>query len=265
MSKIIGIYKITSPTTKIYIGQSINISDRFYKYKNLKCKSQPKIYRSLNKYGPENHIFEIIEECSLELLDEREIYWKKYYNSVNEGLNCNLYDLNGGPKSDETKKKISASNKGKHKLSEEHIKKIKETNKNNKYNIGKKHSEETKKKRSESYKKIRNENKWSCGRKVGYKVPEYVKDKLRKPKPESVKLNMRKPRSEEGKLNMRVPKPHSQKKVSQYDLKGNFIQKFNSITEAYIFFNKPLNSSAITCCLKGKQKTAFGFIWKKLG
>lgn len=33
--RIIGIYKITSLTGKIYIGQSVNILDRFNRYKNL--------------------------------------------------------------------------------------------------------------------------------------------------------------------------------------------------------------------------------------
>jgi hypothetical protein len=43
----IGIYKITSPTNKVYIGQSIKINERKRKYKKLDCKNQPKIYNSL--------------------------------------------------------------------------------------------------------------------------------------------------------------------------------------------------------------------------
>ena len=85
---MVGIYKIISPTGKIYIGQSVNIERRFKEYKTFQCKQQPKIYNSLKKYGPENHIFEILKECSIEQLTEQEIYWKQYYNAVNEGLNC---------------------------------------------------------------------------------------------------------------------------------------------------------------------------------
>jgi group I intron endonuclease len=123
---IIGIYKITNPKEKLYIGQSINIERRFKEYKTLQCKNQPKIYNSLQKYTPKNHLFEIIEECSLEQLNSRELYWKLYYNSINEGLNCELYDNGVGPRSDEVKQKIGKAHKG------------------NKYNLGKKRTEETK-------------------------------------------------------------------------------------------------------------------------
>ena len=64
---IIGIYKITSPSGKIYIGQSININKRQENYRfPSSLKFQIKLRRSFQKYGPENHKFEIIEECFLE-------------------------------------------------------------------------------------------------------------------------------------------------------------------------------------------------------
>ncbi len=109
---IIGIYKITSPSGKVYIGQSTNIHKRWLKYKQTNCHKQYKIYRSLIKYGPENHVFEIIEECSVDNLKECEIYWKQYYinmlgwektlfhflydtNGVNRSRPVNQYDLKG--------------------------------------------------------------------------------------------------------------------------------------------------------------------------
>jgi group I intron endonuclease len=262
-NKIVGIYRITNPKGKIYIGQSTNIDGRKSKYKQNNCKSQPKIYRSINKYKWENHIFEIIEECSELDLDEKEFYWKVFYNSVKNGLNCHYKDLNGGYKSEETKQKISKSNKGKHKLTPEHISKIIETNKNNKYNLGRKHTDETKLKKSLSYKEVRKNKKWDCGRKPGWKMSEEDKNKRRIPKSEKTKQKMRTPRSEQGKLNMRVPKPNLQTPVFQYGLEGNFIKEWKSITEAYLFLRKSINSSGITCCLKGRQKTAYGFIWKE--
>lgn len=105
---MIGIYKITSPSNRIYIGQSVNIKIRFNTYKNLKCNSQPKIYKSFLKYGFEKHNFEIIEQCNIELLNERERYWQDFYNSINKGLNCKYtktLDLSG-KLSEETKSKI---------------------------------------------------------------------------------------------------------------------------------------------------------------
>ena len=84
----IGIYKINNPKGKIYIGKSKNIEKRFSSYYKLQhCHQQRKLYNSLKKYGPKNHVFEIIEECFEELLNEREIYYIELYNSLNDGLN----------------------------------------------------------------------------------------------------------------------------------------------------------------------------------
>ena len=52
---MIGIYKITSPTNKIYIGQSINIEKRFLNYNSINCKKQIRLYNSFKKYGFDKH------------------------------------------------------------------------------------------------------------------------------------------------------------------------------------------------------------------
>jgi group I intron endonuclease len=112
---MIGVYKITSPTNKIYIGQSINIKNRKNQYIKLdKSCIGPKLYNSLKKYGWENHVFEVIEECILEQLNEKEVFYKQQI--INEfgwekALFCEIYDNGGGPKSEETKKKQSISHK----------------------------------------------------------------------------------------------------------------------------------------------------------
>jgi len=111
-SEKIGIYKITSPTGKVYIGQSIDIPRRFKEYINLKCHQQPKLYYSLKKYGAKNHIFETLETCSANELDTKEIFYKLQFNTVSKGLNCELYDSKGGPRSKEVRLKISNSKKG---------------------------------------------------------------------------------------------------------------------------------------------------------
>lgn len=109
---MIGVYKITSPSGKIYIGQSIDIYNRWNKnYKMLRCKSQPKIYNSLKKYGAENHIFEVIEECEESKLLERETYWKIFYKVLEIPSLCCRIDGKGGRNSEETKKKQSLSAK----------------------------------------------------------------------------------------------------------------------------------------------------------
>ena len=114
---ISGIYKITSPSKKVYIGQSINIHKRIIQYKNYKGNSSsvgPILLNSFMKYGWDNHLFEIIEECNFKILNERETYWKQYYLNLFDGcwgkvMFCGLYDSGGGPKTIKTKEKMSKS------------------------------------------------------------------------------------------------------------------------------------------------------------
>jgi group I intron endonuclease len=103
---ITGIYKITSPSGKIYIGQSSNIHERIKRYININCKPQIRLYNSLLKYGWDNHMFEIIEECNANQLDERELYWGIKLDTLGiNGLNLRLGNSNGVC-SEETKRKI---------------------------------------------------------------------------------------------------------------------------------------------------------------
>ena len=90
---MIGIYKITNQiNNKIYIGQSQNISQRWKSHRSHYQKDDYPIYRAMRKYGLENFTFEVIEECTLEELNDREKYWIKYYNSHNLLNGYNLTD-----------------------------------------------------------------------------------------------------------------------------------------------------------------------------
>jgi group I intron endonuclease len=109
---MIGVYKITSPTNKIYIGQSVNIERRFKEYRYLNCKSQTKLYFSLKKHGVENHVFEILEECNEYDLLKKETYYKYYYKVLEIPSLCCRIDGKGGKNSKITNKLISESNKG---------------------------------------------------------------------------------------------------------------------------------------------------------
>lgn len=112
---MIGIYKITNPKGKVYIGQTIDYARRLRHYKLLKCKEQPRVYNSLVKYGVESHKFQLIKECSKDELTKWERHFQEMYNSVGiNGLNCILVatdDFSGGH-SEESKKKISDKLKG---------------------------------------------------------------------------------------------------------------------------------------------------------
>lgn len=115
MTKVSGIYKITSPTGKIYIGQSVNVYGRFKEYKWRKGKRQTKLYSSFVSHGIDNHNFELIEECGVGLLNERECFYISKYNSFNTEHGMNLTTGGGakGKVSDETKIKIGIANLGK--------------------------------------------------------------------------------------------------------------------------------------------------------
>lgn len=152
---MIGIYKITNPSGRVYIGQSINIEHRFKEYRRLKCKLQKRLINSFTKYAVENHIFDIIEECAIQDLNTRERYWQDEYNVLDKykGLNCKLTTSldKSGKYSEELKQKIGLGNKGKI-VSEKTRLKISLANKGNQIWLGRKHTEETKKKMSQSAK-----------------------------------------------------------------------------------------------------------------
>ena len=93
---MIGIYKITNTLNNMcYIGQSKNISKRWNNHKSVYDNENSHgynyyLYRAMRKYGIENFTFEIIEECDIDSLNEREIYWINYYDSYNNGMWPNL-------------------------------------------------------------------------------------------------------------------------------------------------------------------------------
>lgn len=92
-----GIYKITNKINgHSYIGQSINIKNRWAAHKSYYKTNAPtknnkyyncNLYTAMRKYGIENFNFEILEECSKDLLDEREKYWINYYDTYENGYN----------------------------------------------------------------------------------------------------------------------------------------------------------------------------------
>ena len=200
---IVGIYKITNPMNEVYIGQSTNIENRKSYYKSTRAKGQPKICNSIETHGWENHIFEVIEECSLSILDIKEEHHKTSYitnNGWSKALFCRLKDGKGGLDSDETKIKKSKSSMGKSK-SDQH------------------------------------------------------------------KLNMKKPKKHGLKLSQREYTWNIQLKESiiiakstpviQYTLDGIFVKEYSTIAEPL-----RLGFGDVDAALRGRQKTAGGYIWK---
>lgn len=83
-----GIYKITNKISgKIYIGQAYDITRRLSVHKRGGNQDNQAIDKAIVKYGQDNFLYEIIEECSVDELNEREIYWIAHFNSYRKGYN----------------------------------------------------------------------------------------------------------------------------------------------------------------------------------
>ena len=90
------IYKSTNKITgKIYVGQTTHTLDKRIKshLKESKMESNRPFMLSINKYGEDNFIFETIDSAdNLDELNDKEIYWINFYNSVSP----NGYNVTGG-------------------------------------------------------------------------------------------------------------------------------------------------------------------------
>jgi group I intron endonuclease len=173
MAKIVGIYKITSPSGKVYIGQSLDISKRWNEYKRPSFKKQPKLNNSIQKYGIGNHRFDVIHhlpnDIEKSVMDSYELLYALSYKDAGvELLNLRL-GMNGGKMSEEAKDKLSKKLKGvktgrkmAEGLKRKHSERMKVMNVGNKYAEGKKgrtgmkNSEETRRRISAALTK----NKW---------------------------------------------------------------------------------------------------------
>jgi len=232
---MIGIYKITSPGGKIYIGQTTNFTKRKNYYKNGAKPYQVRIYNSLQKHGYDAHSIEFIEECLVENLNVRERYWQDFYEVIGEnGLNCRLTATNdkSGFLSEEMKVKLSEIRK-KTVISGEWREKFA-------YDwTGKKHTEDTKRKMSESAK----------GKKKSLehisKLPQNQKGKFR-PKANS-----------DTKQKMSLNSGRA-RKVYQYTKGNEFIKEWRNVSEA----EREFNINNISGVALGKLKTCGGFKWK---
>lgn len=112
---MIGIYKITNKiNNKAYIGQSNDIERRFKEHQTCGRRSRIPLDLAIEKYGKDNFLYEVLEECSIEELNEKESYWITALKTHLTGYNCNI----GGDQAS-----IGEAN-GRAKLTEEDVKQI---------------------------------------------------------------------------------------------------------------------------------------------
>jgi hypothetical protein len=85
-----GIYKITNTLNqKVYIGQAVNIAERWKQHIKRALGAEPltqnKLYPAMQKDGVWNFTFEIVEVCDKSKLNEREQYWQKFFGAKEYG------------------------------------------------------------------------------------------------------------------------------------------------------------------------------------
>ena len=218
------IYKVTNKINgKIYIGQTNNIDRRKKQHLYDNRTNHQAFKRALNKYGIDNFNWEIIYKCEAKKeINIKEKYYIDYYNSkVPNGYNI----ANGGEGGSNWNLQpiVMLDLKGKFIKRYDYITQCE-------IETGLNHSTIS-----------------ACckGKHLRYKnyVFMYERDYLKNGPKKYIK-----------------PKPNHSKEVLQYDLNGNFINEYESATEASRVLN--LTRSSITFCASGRYHTCGGFIWK---
>ena len=240
--KICGIYKITSPTNRVYIGQSNDVRRRILTYCEPKGgSSQVRLKASFTKHSIDLHNLIILEECEESLLNERERYWQEYYNVLSKsGLNCKMTTTldKSGKLSDETKKLIGSKTKGTTKTCQSTMKKVYQYAKDGTF--------------LKVYVSLR-----EAERQTGVfaaSISSSIKGRRYSKSAGSYLWSYDKLQTHPGHVG-----PIG-KVVEQYSLDNLLIQEFESICNATKQLN--ISKSGIIRCCKGRQKKCSNFIFK---
>ena len=229
---------------KSYIGQSINIENRWTHHKselNNNRHINDYLQNAWNKYGEDNFSFIVIEECKESELNEKEIYYINKYNSMNNGYNL-CEGGNGIRGYRHTKEEIEKMRMIQNPKTVLQI--------DSQLNIVNKWHGTSHISKELGYSK-RNIDlccKMEYGHKTAYGYywfyeEDYINDKI----------NWDYYLSEQKII-------YDGKKVVQKDLNGNIISTFISIMDAHR--KTKINRQSIQYCLQGKQKYAKGFIFE---
>lgn len=91
---MIGIYKVTSPTGEVYIGQSINIERRWMNYTD-----ESRIEQSIKKHGRKNHEFKVLHELPIDVTQDIMDAYEKLYIESYRDIGAVLMNITDGGKS----------------------------------------------------------------------------------------------------------------------------------------------------------------------
>ncbi len=217
------IYRIISPTNKYYIGQTYNFKKRILEHKNgYGWRQKSIVHDSIKKYGLEAHSISIICELPHDtdhsILNIYEDLYLSQYKEVGFTM-MNIREAGSrGLHSEITRKRMSESQKG------------------NKNNLGKKRP------MSEDWKrKIGDGNRGKINHTEAYKLK--LANKMK------------------GNAYTKGKEIHKRRKsIFQYSKSGDFVRSWDGVNNAADTLG--IGRTNLTNCLTGLSKTAGGYIWK---
>lgn len=132
---------------KIYVGQTRNPKNRWRQH-NYDCfvkQSAGRLYNSMRKHGADKFHFMIIEEHTINTIDDAEKFWIEFFGSHDDNYGYNIERGGSANKivSPETRKKLGNAMRGKHHSNESKFR-------NRIAHLGKLHTKEAKDKMSAS-------------------------------------------------------------------------------------------------------------------
>jgi len=272
------VYKITSPSGRIYVGRTFNYSERLKDYKYNQHIGQKLLYHSMCKYGFDTHKFEIVDEfdSTLDYAGGKEIFWVRSFMS-----NYSKWPQYRG---------MNLTDGGEGMLGFKHSEETKQNHREfmrknpNRHSLGKKHSEETRRKISAAKK---GKPSWSKGKKAHPETlknlimfkkgqPSHNKGKKFEGTPEERKLKFgahnignsyNKGRKHTPEMIERsrlartgVPQPKLKKPVLKYDINGSVVGEYGSVFECRQ--ESGLSSGYLCKILKNGNPDYNGFSYK---
>lgn len=272
---MVGIYKITSPSGRVYIGQTRNFKKRLSNYRNKLANEQPFLHNSFKKHGFDTHeikmIHELPEDVTQKVVDEYECFYiDQYRNCGFDLMNIKEGGL-GGKHSERSKKLISKALSGR-KMSDSFCDGLSKRMKGNKFGLGFKKTDEQiaktvvahigSKRSDESKQKMRNAKiGWSPTQEHREKISKFFKgrkksEETKKKLSEAMRVRVITESQIENMKNTTLCKP-----VIQLTKSNDYIREWRSTSEA----NRELNidKSLIQKCANGKPhyNSAGGFKW----
>lgn len=229
---------------KVYIGQSVNIENRWMHHKselNNNKHINDYLQNAWNKYGQDSFCFIVIEECLEDELNDKEIYYINKYDSMNNGYNlcAGGNGIRGYKHTAEEIEKMRLIQNPKVVLQID-----KELNIVNKW-YGTAHAA---KELGYSKRNIESCCKMIYGHKTAYNYYWFYEEDY---KNEKIDWDYY---FSERKIN------YDGKQIVQKDLNGNVIATFQSIMDAHR--TTKIGRQSIQHCLQGKRKTTKGFIFE---